>query len=128
MPAKKENVAIPQTILLVYERMIAGLPDVQRKGATLPYTSVNGHMFSFIGQDGAISLRLPEEARINVIRDYNTSLSQQHGVTMKEYVTIPSSLLKNETALHTLFVASYEYVKTLKPKPTKAQQKIKSAK
>ncbi len=38
---------------------------------------------------------------------------------MKEYVTLPDSLLKNTKVLQPYFQMSYEYIKTLKPKPTK---------
>lgn len=35
-----------------YERLVATIPGVERKGRTLPYTSLNGHMFSFLGEGG----------------------------------------------------------------------------
>jgi TfoX/Sxy family transcriptional regulator of competence genes len=38
---------------------------------------------------------------------------------MKEYVTVPKELLENTKELHHYLELSYEYVKTLKPKPTK---------
>ena len=49
--------------LALYERLVATHPDVVRKGATMPYMSVNGHMFSFLGKEGAVALRLPTEER-----------------------------------------------------------------
>ena len=33
--------------LALYEKLVATDPNVERKGATMPYTSLNGHMFSF---------------------------------------------------------------------------------
>ncbi len=30
-----------------YDKAIASLPDISRKGKTMPYTSLNAHMFSF---------------------------------------------------------------------------------
>jgi TfoX/Sxy family transcriptional regulator of competence genes len=38
---------------------------------------------------------------------------------MHEYVTVPDSLLKDTKLLEKYLAASYEYAKTLKPKPTK---------
>ncbi len=38
---------------------------------------------------------------------------------MKEYVTVPDSLLKNTKELQKYLEASYQYAQTLKPKPTK---------
>ena len=30
-----------------YDRLVAAIPEVELKGATMPYTSVNGNMFSY---------------------------------------------------------------------------------
>jgi len=38
--------ATKQDPLSLYEKLVATLPGVERKGDTVPYTSVNGHMFS----------------------------------------------------------------------------------
>ena len=38
---------------------------------------------------------------------------------MKEYVTVPDSLLKNTNVLRKYLDMSYAYIKTLKPKATK---------
>lgn len=38
---------------------------------------------------------------------------------MKEYVVVPESLLKKTSELKVYLGMSYDYVKTLKPKPTK---------
>ena len=38
---------------------------------------------------------------------------------MKEYVTVPEGLLPKTKELEEYFKASYDYAKTLKPKPTR---------
>jgi hypothetical protein len=38
---------------------------------------------------------------------------------MEEYVAVPDVMLKNTRDLEKYLASSYEYVKTLKPKPTK---------
>jgi hypothetical protein len=38
--------------LALYEKLVATNPGVERKGATMPYTSVNGHMFSLLTKEG----------------------------------------------------------------------------
>jgi len=38
----------PADKLDLYEKLVATNPDVERKGATMPYKSLNGHMFSFL--------------------------------------------------------------------------------
>ena len=42
-----------------------------------------------------------------------------YGTIMKEYVAVPDALLKNTKELQKYLELSYEYVKTLKPKPSK---------
>jgi hypothetical protein len=42
--AKKNNV--PPEKLVLYEKLVATNPDIERKGASVPYTSLNGNMFS----------------------------------------------------------------------------------
>lgn len=41
---------------------------------------------------------------------------------MKEYVTVPDSLLQNTKALAKHLAVSYAYVKSLKPKPPKKKR------
>ena len=57
MAAKKES-NIPAEILALYDKLVATNLAVERKGATVPYTSLNGHMFSYINTDGSVVLRL----------------------------------------------------------------------
>ncbi len=49
---------ISETVLDAYDALVATHPDVERKGAATPYTSMNGHMFSFLTPDGTLALRL----------------------------------------------------------------------
>jgi hypothetical protein len=104
--------------LELYEKLIATLPGVSRKGATVPYTSVNGHMFSYLSKTGTLALRLPEEARDAFLKTYETTLCQQYGVVQKEYVEVPDALLKRTSELKPFFALSFAYVSSLKPKPT----------
>jgi len=107
----------------LYETLVETNPKVQRKGASMPYTSVNGHMFSFLAKDGNMSLRLPSEERERFLSQYKTELSVQHGTVMKEYVVIPEELLKNTQELKKYFDISFTYVSGLKPKPTRKKSK-----
>ena len=72
-----------------YERLVATQPAIELKGATMPYTSVNGHMFSFRTSAGTLALGLPTEARDAFLETYDTRLCEQHGRVMKEYVEVP---------------------------------------
>jgi hypothetical protein len=110
---------ISQDVLDSYDRLITTRPSVQRKGTTMPYTSLNGHMFSFLTSEGHLALRLPSPERDGFMDRYRTGLCKQHGKIMKEYVEVPDELLRNIDELKQYFQMSYAYVSSLKPKPTK---------
>ncbi|MFC2030648.1 hypothetical protein ACFLWA_07980 [Chloroflexota bacterium] len=105
--------------LALYEALVATNPDVERKGATIPYTSLNGHMFSFLSKQGQVGLRLPKKERERFLEKYKTELVVQYDRVMKEYVAVPDSLLGDTDQLAGYFEISYAYVGSLKPKPTK---------
>lgn len=119
---KKIDSDIPPDKLALYEKLIATNPEIELKGATMRYTSVNGHMFTFIAPDGAVGLRLPKEEREAFLKKYGDCVMIQHGSVMKEYVAIPDRLLKKTAELKRYLDISYAYVKTLKPKPTKRKK------
>jgi TfoX/Sxy family transcriptional regulator of competence genes len=102
-----------------YERLVATSPEVERKGKTLPYTSLNGHMFSFLDADGMIALRLSPADREELIERYDASPHEAHGAVMREYVSVPASLADDTAELAPWFERSRSYVAGLKPKPTK---------
>lgn len=103
----------------LYEKLIATHPDIERKGKTMPYTSHNGHMFTLLSKSGSLGIRLPKEKREAFLEEYNTTLFEQYGAIMREYVTVPNELLENTEDLKKYLEISFEYIKTLKPKPTK---------
>lgn len=119
----KSAASSPVEKLALYEALVATNPKVERRGATMPYTSLNGHMFSFLGKDGMVGLRLPSEERAVFLKKYKTRLCEQYGAVMKEYVAVPDALLKNARELKPYFDASYAYVASLRPKPTKKPRK-----
>ena len=106
-----------------YEKLIKHFPEIERKGKTMPYTSMNGHMFSFLDKEGNMGLRLSKEDREAFLLKHTSKIMEQHGRQMKEYVFIPTELLKSTTKLKKYFKASVEYVGSLKPKPTKRKKK-----
>ena len=108
--------------LALYEKLVATNPEVKRKDATIPYTSKNGHMFSFLAKDGNASLRLPDDEREQFIKKYKTELSVQCDAVMKEYAIVPDALLKKTQELKKYFDVSVAYVSSLKPKPTKKKK------
>ena len=117
MAAAKKN-TIPADKLELYEKLVATMPEIDRKGAANPYTSLNGHMFSYLNPSGTLALRLPKEEREKFLKKYKTTLFEAYGAVMKEYVTVPDALLKNTKALQPYFQMSVDYIRTLKPKAT----------
>jgi hypothetical protein len=111
--------SIPTERLEQYERLVATLPGVQRRGKTVPYTSVNGHMFSFLTPTGSLALRLPKGDREAFIDRFATGLHEAHGTVLNEYVSVPDELLADTAAAAPYFAVSDAYVASLKPKPTK---------
>jgi hypothetical protein len=114
-----KKVVAPAPKVKLYDQLIATHPEIERKGAANPYTSLNGHMFTLLHNSRSLAIRLPEEKRAEFLKKYKTKLFEAYGVVMKEYVAVPDALLKNTKELQKYLEASYEYVKTLKPKSTK---------
>jgi hypothetical protein len=114
--ATTKKSAIPPEKLALYEKLIATNPKIERKGDVHPYTSLNGHMFTYLDQTGTMGLRLPQDEAEAFLKKYKTTLFKSYGVVKKDYVTVPDSLLKNTKELKRYLEISYEYVKTLKPK------------
>src|SRR5271169_363523 len=106
MSAQKKSQA-PGDKLALFEKLVASNPGVERKGAALPYTSFNGHMFSCLHPSGSLALRLPEDEREKFLEKYKTKLFESYGVVQKEYVTVPDSLLKNTKELQKYFAMSH---------------------
>jgi len=103
----------------LYNKLVATHAEAVRKGDTIPYTSVNGHMYSYLSKDGFVALRLPEVSRNEFLEKYKTTLVTAYGIVQKEYVTVPDHLLTKTDELKRWFDLSYEYTASLKPKPTK---------
>jgi hypothetical protein len=105
-----------QVKVVQYQRLVQSIPKVECKGAANPYTSVNGHMFSYLHPSGAMALKLPQSERDRFLRDHETTLFRAYGIVQKEYVTVPDSLLSDTTRLKKYFRMSYDYASALKPK------------
>jgi len=120
--------AVPPDKLELYERLVATIPGVERKGATVPYTSMNGRMFSFLTKRGTLALRLPPDERDEFLAKYKTTLSENYGVVQKDFVEVPDALFKKTAELRQYFAASFAYVKSLNPKPTTKRKSARRGK
>ena len=113
-PAKKSQ--IPADKLELYEKLIATNPEIERKGDVHPYTSVNGHMFTYLDQIGTLGILLPHAESEAFQKKYNSPPFVSYGVVKKDWVTVPETLLKNTNELKKYLVMSLEHTRTLKPK------------
>ncbi len=121
--AKPAAAAVPADKLALYEKLVATNPKVERLGATVPYTSLNGHMFSYLSKEGKLELRLPAGEREAFLKKYKAKLTEAYGRVQPEYVEVPDSLLASTRELKKYFDMSYAYVASLKPKPTTKRKK-----
>ena len=119
----KITAAAPADRVALYEKLVATNQRVKRKGAMMPYTSLNGNMFSLLNKDGVLLLRLSDSDREAFVAKFKTKPVVMYGAVMPEYVAVPDDLLPKTAQLKKYFDASYEYVSSLRAKPTKKTKK-----
>lgn len=56
--------------LALYDETLAAVAGLERKGDSVPYTSHNGHMFSYLSKTAVMALRLPEGVREAFLKKY----------------------------------------------------------
>jgi hypothetical protein len=110
---------IDPEVLAAFDTMIAGVKGVERKGATMPYASVNGNMYAMISKANVIGLRLGESDLTAFFLAGGTPFEGIPGFVNKEYGAIPKSMLADTRTLQTWFRLSHAYASKLKPQATK---------
>ena len=83
MHGDQEEEAIPAENLELYDTLIATNLKIERKGDVHPYTSVNGHMFTYLDQTGTMGIRLPDEELQAFLKKYKITLFQSYGVVKR---------------------------------------------
>src|SRR5580658_4945361 len=121
MPTPKSS--IPAETLALYEKLVATNPDVERKGATVPYTSANGTMFSFLTAAGTLALRLPPDQLEPFFQKFSTTHPVAYGKVMKDWAAVPDSLLANTKKLRKYFDLSYQHAANMKSKAKPAKKR-----
>ncbi len=116
---RREQYPGPAAALEQYLKVLATVPGVERKGAANPYTSRNGHMFSFLDHDGAMALRLPDDAAAEFLDRYESGPVTSYGRTMRGYVRVPAELLAEPTEIGPWVERSHAWIGSLPPKPTR---------
>ena len=97
------------------------------KGAKNPYTSRNGHMFSFLDPEGTMALHLSKGLEAEFRSQYESGPVTQYGRTMRGYSSVPPELLDDTEALRDWYDRAWEWIGTLEPKPTKKPASKKQA-
>ena len=108
----------PSSALERYAAVVEKAGEVV-KGAKNPYTSRNGHMFSFLDGEGAIALRLSDELTDEFLSRFESGPVIQYGSVMRGYVSVPDTLLSDTEELGSWFEKAYAWIGTLEPKATK---------
>jgi hypothetical protein len=120
--AKPAPGAPPEKVRL-YEALIATLPGAERKGAALPYTALNGNMFTILSRKGVMGMRLSKDDRDAFLKEHGASLYADYGTVMPEYVAVPDDLLADTARMTAYVAASLAYARTLRPKQTTRPKK-----
>ena len=107
----------------LFAKLVGTVPTVELKGDTIPYCSLNGHMYCYLSKEGTLALRLPADIRQQFLEQYNTTLMTAYGIVQKEYVVVLDQLLENTDELRSWFSNSHLHVGLLKPKPAKTKKK-----
>jgi TfoX/Sxy family transcriptional regulator of competence genes len=116
--AKPDHIPDP-AVVAAFDRMIAGVPGVTRKGDTLPYVSINGNMYASISKANIIGLRLSEADLAEFLNAHGTQLFEGvPGHFLREYAAIPASMLDDTEFLQRWFRRSHADASALKPKKT----------
>jgi hypothetical protein len=105
-------------VLAVFDFMIAGVKGVERKGATMPYVSINGNMYGMISRADVIGIRLSDEDLQAFFLIGGAPFEGVPGFVSKEYGAVPRTMFADVKTLQMWFRLSHAYASKLKPKPT----------
>lgn len=106
----------------VYDHLINQTDEVDLKGKTMHYTSMNGNMYSFVSKEGEMGFRLSKEDKDFYIEKEGATVMIQHNCVMNGYIHVSENMLLNPDKLKEIFTKSIAFAKTLKPKPTKKKK------
>jgi len=99
-----------------YDSIVAQCEGIERKGKTVPYTSVNGHMFSLLNKNGELGFRFSKQVQEQYFKKYNTTYLMSHGAKMNGYILVTEEMFSDINQLVNLLKESHAYIQTLDPK------------
>ncbi len=106
----------------LYAELVDETPDLELKGKKSAYTSMNGNMFSFLG-DTALAFRLGKARRREFLEQHPDSVVVSYDTVMKDYVGVPPGILEDPVALRDLWAETMANARALPPKPTTRKKK-----
>ncbi len=109
----------PLEALELYRAVVEASGNGEVRGAKNPYTSRNGHMFSFLDPEGTMALRLSDELEREFRSLHRSGPIVQYGRTMRGYSTVDAELLHDTETLRAWYDRVWDWIGTLEPKPTK---------
>jgi hypothetical protein len=118
--SSKPASAAPARETELYTAAVAATRGAELRGAAMPYTSVNGNMYSFLDRNGVMAIRLDSQD-YDAFRAAFAAVPHVHetGSVLKQYVAAPAALLADTGGAAVWISRSLECARTLKPKPTK---------
>ena len=102
-----------------YQAVVKASGNGEVKGAKNPYTSRNGHMFSFLDAEGVMALHLSAELEAEFRSRYESGPVVQYGRTMRGYSSVPTEILDDTEVLREWYDRAWEWIGTLNSKPSK---------
>ena len=119
MPGGHDYQGPPQALARYRAVVEAARSEAEIKGAKNPYTSRNGHMFSFLTPDGSMALRLSEKLGARFQSEHESGPVTQYGSVMRGYVSVPAGLLAEPAELAVWFDKAWDWIGSLPAKPTR---------
>lgn len=108
-----------EEIIAKFDAILAEIPEIERKGKTMPYTSENTFMFSQVNKEAQVGIRLNPQVGADFITKHNSKPYESYGKVLKDWVLIPESLLDDTEEMKKIFRLGSEHVNSLKPNPRK---------
>ena len=109
-----------QSSLLVFDQAVALVPNLVRKGKSMPYTGDNQRMFGMVNKTGEIGVRLSKEDQEHFAIEFpEHAVYESYGAVMKDDVHLPESFHSNPSLIADYLQKSWSYIQSLPSKPKK---------
>ena len=101
------------------EQLAEAYDHLTVKGKKTAYLAMNGNMFAFVDDQGALCLRFSEAGKAAYNEEHGTGDVVQYNAVMRGYIRVTKAILSDSKRLQNLFAESVQFARSLKPKATK---------